>query len=443
MAPTGTRSDAGRLDRLYQALANEEDARVCKEISDEACREVPSSFFRLFAAFSLTKLGDALISPKTTLTWVMGFVGAPAFLVAWLVPLRESGSLLPQLILAAWVRRQPRRKWAWVTGSILQTVALAGIAAAAALLRGAAAGWTVVGLLVGFSLARGLSSVAAKDVIGKTIPKTRRGRVTGLASTVAGTLTVGIGLALMLLRRDDPPPLFYAGLLAGASVLWLLAAAVFAAVDEQPGATEGGGNALAEAVARLALLRDDASFRRFVIARSLLLCSALSAPWYVVLARERAGGGLAVLALFLVANGLASSLSAFFWGRLADVSSRRTMVLAGGMAAGLGVALAAVVRGLPSLAASAWLYPAAFFLLGIAHSGVRVGRKTYIVDMAGGNRRTDYVAVSNTVIGAVLLLTGAVGALSTFLPPEGILLFLSIMGLAGALLSAHLPEVED
>jgi hypothetical protein len=33
------------LDKAYQALVNEEDARVCRDISDEACRVVPGNFF--------------------------------------------------------------------------------------------------------------------------------------------------------------------------------------------------------------------------------------------------------------------------------------------------------------------------------------------------------------------------------------------------------------
>ncbi len=60
--------------------------------------------------------------------------------------------------------------------------------------------------------------------------------------------------------------------------------------------------------------------------------------------------------------------------------------------------------------ASRWFYPVAFFGLSIAHAGVRLGRKTYLVDLAEGNRRTDYVAVSNTVIGALLLVSGLISA---------------------------------
>ena len=53
---------------------------------------------------------------------------------------------------------------------------------------------------------------------------------------------------------------------------------------------------------------------------------------------------------------------------------------------------------------------ALFFVLAVTHQGVRLGRKTYLVNMAQGNQRTTYVAVSNTLIGFLLLVIGLVSA---------------------------------
>jgi len=70
---------------------------------------------RIVASSLFTKTGDALINPKTVLAWLVNFMGAPAFVLALLVPVRESGSMIPQLAIAAsWVRRKPIRKWTWV-----------------------------------------------------------------------------------------------------------------------------------------------------------------------------------------------------------------------------------------------------------------------------------------------------------------------------------------
>ncbi len=165
------------LDTLYQKVANDEDARTCTDISDAACREVPGNFFRIISANTLTKIGDLLINPKTVLAWLIGAVGAPASLAGLLVPIRESGSLIPQLMIGALVRRYPVRKGFWVLGAALQGVAVLGMAAVVWWLDGLQAGLGVIGLLVLFSISRGFCSVAMKDVQGKCIPKTRRGRL--------------------------------------------------------------------------------------------------------------------------------------------------------------------------------------------------------------------------------------------------------------------------
>ena len=88
-----------------------------------------------------------------------------------------------------------------------------------------------------------------------------------------------------------------------------------------------------------------------------------------------------------------------------------------------------------------WFLPLAYFILSIAHDGVRVGRKTFLVNLAGGNRRTDYVAISNSVIGALLLAVGSLGALAPIIGVAGVIGLLALMGLGGALLGTRLTEV--
>lgn len=432
-------TDRERLDAIYEALVGDDDGRVCKDIPDGACTALPGNFLRQLGAMALTKLGDALASPKTTLAWTLAAVGAPAWMLGWLVPIRESGSMLPQLALGAWVRKRPKRKNAWLLGAGLQALAVAGMAAAALWLEGAAAGAAILGALVLFSLSRGLNSIASKDVLGKTVPKTRRGRLGGYAASVSGAISLVVGGAL-LWRAGDAGPVLLAGLLALAAGCWLLAAVVYAGVREQAGATEGGANGLREALGKLRLLRDEPDFGRFVLARALLLVSSLSAPFLVLMARDEGDAGLGDLPWFLLAAGAASLLSGPFWGRFSDASSRRTMVFAGTLASA--VVLAAI--GVPAWAGDAaapWLV-GLFFLLSVAHDGVRLGRKTYLVDLAGVNRRTDYVAVSNTTMGAVLLVVGAfTGAVGTASVPAALAL-LAALGLAGAATSWRLPDVQ-
>ena len=84
----------------------------------------------------------------------------------------------------------------------------------------------------------------------------------------------------------------------------------------------------------------------------------------------------------------------------------------------------------------------AYFVLTLVHTGVRIGRKTYVVDMAGGDLRTRYVAVSNSALGVVLLGTGALSSLLAIWGIEWALLFLALLGVLGVVGAARLPEVS-
>lgn len=429
--------DNQKLDRLYEYLADEEDARVCKDISDDACQEVPGNFLLIFVTQFLTKLADALASAKIVLPWLLTSTGTPAFFSGLLVPIRESGSLLPQLIIGGFIRRHGIRKWFFVAGSVLQGLTVAAMAWVGLSLTGAAAGAALVALLIAFSLARGLCSVASKDVLGKTIPKTRRGLITGYCASAAGLVTVGVGAALLLISKPDNE--IYALLLLAAGLCWMVGAGVYALLREYSGATEGGGNALRDAFASLGLLQTDAAFRSFILVRCLMMSSGLAAPYFIIFARQSsADDALLNLGIFIIAGGIADLVSGVTWGRFADRSSRRVLLVTAGL-----TALLCAITGALALApdsVSIWIVLLLFFLLSITHQGVRLGRKTYVVDLASGNRRTDYVAVGNTVIGAMLLLVGLAGAVLAQFSLAAVLVLFAASSLLALIIGYFLPE---
>lgn len=426
---------------LYERLAEDDEGRVCKDISDEACRETPGNFLSTLIANTASNVADRLASAKTTLPWLLMQVGAPDWIISLLVPIRESGSMLPQMLIGAWVRGRAIRKWIWVGGGAIQGLALLLMVWCALTLQGTVAGLAIVALLVVFSLARGACSVAYKDVLGKTIPKTRRGRLSGWISAIAGLSAFTAGLWLST-TGDSEASGFYAVLLAAGAALWLLAIISYARIREFPGATDGGANGFTEAFARLSLLRDDTAFRQFVIARALAMGSGLVAPFYIALAQDDLGSAASLLGIFIAVEGLAGLLSSPVWGRWADRSSRQVFAVACALASVTSLMVAAWSVLTDSAAASQWFYPVAFFVLGVSHAGVRLGRKTYLVDMAGGNKRTDYVAVSNTVIGLLLLVSGLLGALAALVSLPLVIALLGLAGLLGAGLSLRWQEVS-
>lgn len=435
----------GPIERATAHLLEVDEHRV-QQLPVAVARDVPGNAARQVIALALQKAGDLVVDPRTVLTWVLSSVGAPAALIGLLVPVRESGSLLPQAAIARVVRRRRIRKWIWVAGATGQALAVAVMALFTATATGAAAGWGIVAGLAVFALARSLSSLTSKDVLGRTMPKGTRGQVTGIATVASGAVAITLGLALRWFGGEDAAPTTLALLLAAAALTWVAAGAVFATITEQPTSDGDASDADDAEDARrdpsaLSLLRRDRRFRRFVIARALLLVSALSPPFVVALASEQGGAGLADLGPFLISSGLAALLGGRFWGKLADRSSRLAMALAASGASGVIVALLVALR-FDGVREVSLVYPAAYLLLALAHTGVRVGRKTYVVDLGEGDRRTDYVAVSNSAMGALLLLTGALTSAIALLGVEVALATLAVLGLIGAVVSRSLPEVS-
>ncbi len=114
-------------DDLYDKLTDDNDARLCEDIREEACHETPRSFSLILLTSVRTKLGNAIANPKTTLAWVTTAVGAPSFVLGFEVPIRESGSMIPQLFIGNVIRRLAVRKWVWVAGSLGQGLCIIGI----------------------------------------------------------------------------------------------------------------------------------------------------------------------------------------------------------------------------------------------------------------------------------------------------------------------------
>ncbi|MDR9437460.1 MAG: MFS transporter, partial [Thiohalophilus sp.] len=404
---------------LHDLITGDEDARVCKDIPESACNDQPRNFFAYLIANLLGKIADEIASARLILPWLLASVGAPAAFTGFLVPIREAGVLLPQLVVAAIIRRMAIRKSVWLLGAGLSGVALALMAVATGSLSGTAAGWAILGLLIVFSLARGLCSVSAKDVLGKTVSKGKRGTLMGWSAGISGLAVLVVGVYVEWFAGDAPLAVL-AWLLAGGGILWFIAMGFFAAIREQPGATEGGGNALSVALQSFGMLKTDVLFRRFVIGRALLLSVALAPPFYVLLAQQNTAEGLVGLGMLIIASGIAGSLSSPVWGKLSDYSSRLVIVLAA-LAAGIqGILLYLAVEAGLAWIDSAWLYAGLFLTLSVFHGGVRLGRKVYLVDMATADTRAIYVALSNTLIGIAMLAGGAIGVLADVISVQAV-----------------------
>ena len=417
---------------LFEALVNNTDGGG---LSDAQSEREPGNFLRHAGSLSMSKIADGLIDPKLVLSWLLDHLGASAFFVGLLVPIREAGALLPQLLTAPRVQAMDRRKWAWAMGSIGQGAAAAGIVLAALTLRGAAAGATICALLTVLAVSRSICSVSYSDVLGKTVGQSRRGAATGTATSLGAAAVVIFALVLMSGLVDRATLVVVA--IGLSALLWLGAGLLFSTLWEEaaPGAAQ------TPTFGQLTVLRHDPQLRRFIWARGLLTSTALAPPYIVLLGAQAGQGGFDRIGALVLASSIASLLSSWIWGRMADRSSRRVLIVSA--LAGAVALVSAVALDLVGLSGTIWALPLVLFVLMIAYHGVRQGRVIYLVDMAPKDSRAAYTAVSNTVIGLLLLGSGLFGALASLAGPQVTLLIFATMALASILVTRSLDEIAE
>lgn len=419
-------------ETLFEALTD--NTSGAGGLSDVQARHEPRNFLRHAASLSMTKIADGLIDPKLVLSWLLTYVGASAVFVGLLVPIREAGALLPQLFTATRVQAMQRRKWAWVVGSVGQGAAAAGIVLAGLTLDGTMAGVVICALLAILAISRSLCSVSYQDVLGKTVGRARRGSATGLASSLGAGAVVIFALVLMMGLVDRATLVLAA--IALAAILWIVASLLFSTLFEEPAPGKIGAATLGQ----LKLLHADPQLRRFIWVRGLLTATALAPPYLVLLGTQAGHGAFDRLGALVMASSIASFFSSWIWGRMADRSSRKVLMLSG--LAGAVALLAAVLLDLVGALGTVWALPLVLFVLMIGYHGVRQGRTIYLVDMAPEHSRAAYTAVSNTVIGVVLLGSGLFGALASLAGAKVTLAIFAVMLLAAMGVANGLDEIE-
>lgn len=423
---------------------NDPLAQVCRDLPESACRDQPRNYGVHVVSLGLTKVGEGLADPKLVLAWLLDAIGTPTWALGLVVPVRESLAMLPQLAISARIRQLAIRKSVYVIGCVVQGAAIIGFGLtgwSAQMFSGTVTGVIAIALIAVFALGRSLCSISFKDVLGKTVDKGRRGSVSGTAGTIAAAVTslLAVGYAAGWIPLTVP---VVAGMVVLGGICWLLAALVFGSIREEPGATEGGINGLAAVIAQLGLLRSDAPLRRLILTRALLLSTALAPPFYIALSGDNAASGLGTLGAFMVASSAASLASTYVWGRLADRSSRRVLMFAAMLATLANAAAAFFALVMPNALEQTSLLPALLFVLMIAHQGVRLGRSVHVVDMADRDSRATYTALSNSVVGLILLAAGVFGIIAQWLGIGVVLAIFAVMAALAIPAAAGLDDIQ-
>ncbi|SHE78198.1 MFS-type transporter involved in bile tolerance, Atg22 family [Psychroflexus salarius] len=429
--------------RFYEFLTEDSDSRICKSIPDSDCTNVPRNFSLNVLNGSLTKLAEAIISPNLTLAWILTFLNAPVFLIGSLVPAKDIGSLLPQLIVSGKIRQFKVRKYFWTTAAIIQSICmfLGGIVVFY-YHDSTLASYSILALIFLFSIASGVGSVSFKDVVGKTIPKGERGQMLSYRSTFGGILALIAGLFISFFVKENASAEIYATLFISAGILWFLAAIVFYGISEEKGATKGGRSPINEIKEGLKFIKSDDNYRNFLFTRALLMAIPLLQPFYVVLANQLTGNSFASLGYLIVVTSIAQIISSPLWGKIADKSSLKLLQIASGIAL-IGIAYAIIIYlQNPSQISISFILPL-FFVNAIAYAGARLSRKTYLVDYAPDKDRPTYVAMASTFIGLFTIITASFGLITDYFGLLYQFIFFAILLIVCIAFSLKLKDIQN
>jgi hypothetical protein len=279
-------------------------------------------------------------------------------------------------------------------------------------------------------------------MVGKTISSGRRGRLLGIRATNGGILALAAGVWMRLYLASTTAISVYYYLLGGGALLWVLGGLVVSLIEEEESDQNDARSLLEEIRAGFRLLKNHPDLRRFVWVRSLLNFVQLSTPYYVLFARNYISAEVGNLAVFIIVVNLANVLSSLLWGQYSDRSSRNAMIAGGSLAVLVGV-LALSLELLPEAYRNVYLLGGLIFLLGLAQAGIRLGRKTYLIDIAPENDRPLFAAVTNLIVGILTLMSGVLGVIVEAFSIQVLILIVTIVPFLGILLGLSLPQADN
>ncbi len=363
-------------------------------------------------------VGMSFISTTTVLPALITTLGGTEVLVGVASGIASGAWLLPQLLVASFVARLPRKqpfmvRTAWLTRPIMLVLALI------ILFFGETRPGVVLATIIAgtglFFVFDAMVSVPWFDLIARTVPATRRGRVLGSAQVVGGIGGILAGVAVRAILAEGsalPFPSNYALLYACATCM-MLASALALTLIREPASDAPTKEVLPlrRILAQLpGIIANDGPFRWVIIVRVLAGFVGMASAFYVLNATRNAGLSVEAAGYFVsaqvagsLAGGLLTTMLQDRWGPLVHI---RAII---GVSA-LAPAMALLCQPLLADLGPSVLYPylLIYFTLGIYMGSISWPYFNWILEYAEEARRPLYIGMANT-FGAITMVTPALG----------------------------------
>ena len=359
-----------------------------------------------------------LASPQLVLPYLYMAAGAPVFFAGLLLPLVQFSKLISQVAFAPLLDARASRKWYMLLCFITAATALTLIGLT--VLYSTALWLVVIFLMAGamLGLGQGFNTLLHQDLLGRTILPPSRSSLLYTQTAIGGLLAVVVTWgSLHLLKEGDPLRTHLDLLWIGVIVTIIAGMAVTmirepASQSERPKAkTEFEGEDSkagywGELRQGFRLVARVPWFRRFLIARGLMLSVELAMPFYAIHAATIHKHTTGSLNTFVIASSLGLIIGGPFWRWMSHRSLRAVMIIGSAIAACGGVLALSI--GLLASGHTPLMYSGVFLLVALASQGTKNARKIYLVDLAPEAERPYFIAVANGVTGGLGVLVAFV-----------------------------------
>jgi MFS family permease len=351
--------------------------------------------------------GSAFISASTILSVFLSKLTTNPIAFGLLAVIAQASWYIPQLFTANTTERIPSKKAITVNlGFFLERLPILFLPGVA-LIAGASPILAAVLFLLVYAwhgLGAGVLAVSWQDLIARTFPVTRRGRLLGLTQFLGAGMGALGALASARLLATYPFPLnfFFTFLIAGVFILiswgWL------ALTREPVQPVTAPRRSEREYLGQLPdLVRRDLNFRRFLTARMTIALAGMGVGFMTVSAVSRWNIPDATAGYYTLAFLAGQTMGNLLLGLLADRKGHKISLEIGALA---GFAAFLTVAFAPS---PAWYY-LAFALNGIVGGALFVSGILIVMELAESARRPSYAGIANTAVGAVSVVAPLLGA---------------------------------
>ncbi|NLV74918.1 MAG: MFS transporter [Chloroflexi bacterium] len=360
----------------------------------------------------------AFISASTVIPTLVTRLTSSPVMVGLVAGLPNGAWLLPQLFVAAWTHRFPLKKPILAWSCLLSRPMFLLIGLAIGFFGATNPGLALASLLVGqilFYFGDAVASIPWFDLLARTIPPRRRGRVMGIAQITGGIGGILVGIAVRYILSDQSPivyPWDYGVLFLAAGTIMMLGVAMLWMIKEDPPQElEGASPGMAKVLASIpTLIRTDKPFAHLLLTRVMTGFISLATAFYVIHATNELGMPTSTTGLFISAQVVGALVSGLLLSWLQDKRGvlfyMRLVTGVGALPPLLALLIGIFARQLGSLATI--LYLLIFVILGIYINSIGWPTFGWILEHAQERQRPIYIGVSNTL-----------GALTMLAPPLG------------------------